>query len=604
MNETTIPDGDDGPGAGAGLPPYDYNPRTDALTVQLRPHAGATLEAPLEGEPRVTVTRDAATGTAVALRVAGVQAMLLERIVRDLAERVASGGLGDAAHAVSPERTPAVEAEAPALEAAPGVALEVEAQPAAVEPTSGPEADVPAIEVSPISARGAEAAILEAAPTTGPEADTPTMPVARSNGFAEPDAPPADDASAAGFADLGLDPRLMGAIAAMGFDEPTPIQRRTIPMGLSGADVIGLAQTGTGKTLAFLAPTLHRILARDHAGHAPRLLALTPTRELAVQVAEEAERLTTKTSLRVTTVYGGAGMSEQTIALKRGVDVVVATPGRLLDHLRRGNVSLDTIEVLVIDEADRMLDMGFLDEIRDIIRRLPRERQTLLFGATMPPAIQTLSADFQKSPEVVEVARQLPPESIVQVLLPLGRHLKVPGLLHLLATRPEMTSVLVFTETKQDADVLARQLGERGISVAHMHGDRRQRDREEALESLREGRVRVLVATNVAARGLDIDNVTDVVNFDVPQTVDEYVHRIGRTARAGADGRAFTLVTLGDEPMISRIESALERQLPREQVEGLDYDVPVPSWAKPSAEDLMSSLRKPRSLSDFSRGIR
>jgi ATP-dependent RNA helicase RhlE len=284
--------------------------------------------------------------------------------------------------------------------------------------------------------------------------------------------------------------------------------------------------------------------------------------------------------------------------LREGTDVVVATPGRLLDHIQRRNVSLEAVRVLVLDEADRMLDMGFLPEIRDILARVPRERQTMLFSATMPPTIQSLSLSFQKEPEVIEVARQVPPESIEQSLYPVERHLKAPLLVHLLGRNDEMRSVLVFTETKVEADVVARKLREANIKVALMHGDRSQREREQALQQLRDRSVQVLVATNVAARGLDIDNISHVVSYDMPQSVDEYVHRIGRTARGDAGGHAYTFVSAGDEGMVSRIQSALDRELPRVQAEDFNYDVPTPSWAKPSAEELAESLHKPENLAD------
>ncbi|RIL11214.1 hypothetical protein DCC79_05670, partial [bacterium] len=401
-----------------------------------------------------------------------------------------------------------------------------------------------------------------------------------------------------GFAFLGLDARLGKAIAALGFEKPTPIQAEAVPAGLAGRDVIGLAQTGTGKTLAFVVPGLQRLLQSPDPRHRPRMLVLVPTRELAVQVAQETERLARFSDLRVATIYGGVGMGPQIRALQHAADVVVATPGRMLDHIRRGNAVLGGVEVLVMDEADRMLDMGFLPDVRTLIRNLSRDRQTSLFTATMPPEIQSLSMEFQREPQVIEIARRRPPEQIEQVLYPVGKHLKPALLAHLLKTDPSMTSVLVFTERKVDADILARQLRQSGIPVALMHGDRRQVDRERALQQLRSGQSRVLVATNVAARGLDIDDISHVVNYDVPQTVDEYVHRIGRTARAEAEGKAYTFVTLGDETMVSRFEAALGRTLTRAVVEGFDYDVPAPNWAKPSAKDVMAMLDRHQTVVD------
>ncbi|MFN2251447.1 MAG: DEAD/DEAH box helicase, partial [Anaerolineae bacterium] len=408
----------------------------------------------------------------------------------------------------------------------------------------------------------------------------------------------------ASFAALASDPRLGRAIADMGFAEPTPIQRRAVPEALAGRDLVGLAQTGTGKTLAFLLPSLDRLLRRGDGNHRPRLLVVTPVRELAVQVAEHAEQLARHTDLRVATVYGGANMRGQTSALKKGVDVIVATPGRLLDHVRRRNVDLSEVEVLVLDEADRMLDMGFLPDVREILHTLPSARQTLLFGATMPPAIESLSLQFQRDPVLVEVARQLPPEGIEQLLYPVGKHLKVPLLVHLLTHDRSLERVLVFTERRTEADLVSKRLRDAGLEVAAMHGDIRQRDRERSLERLRDGKVQVLVATNVAARGLDVEGISHVVNYDIPQTVDEYIHRIGRTARADAKGTAYTFIAPGDQWMVKRIESALERELPRVEAEGFDYDVPTPSWAQPSPDDVARSLDKPRSAADVSRRLR
>jgi len=401
-----------------------------------------------------------------------------------------------------------------------------------------------------------------------------------------------------GFAPLGLHPRVAHAIADLGFNNPTPIQVEAIPVALTGEDLVGLAQTGTGKTLAFVAPSLSRLLDGPRPGPRPRMVILAPTRELAVQVALEAERLAAHTDLRVAIIYGGVSMGQQTEDLRRGVDVVVATPGRILDHLRRRNVFLDAVEVLVLDEADRMLDMGFLPDVRAIIRQLPTKRQTMLFTATFPPEIESLSLEFQNKPRTVEIARRKPPESIDQRLYPVGRHLKAPLLVHLLETDATMDRALIFTERKVDADVLARKLRQDGVSVALMHGDRTQAEREQALASLKSRKVRVLVATNVAARGLDIEDISHVINYDIPQSVDEYVHRIGRTARAENLGKAYSFVTLSDEPMISRIEAALDRKLPRVQAEGFDYDVPPPSWAKPSASDVLAFLNKETSVVD------
>ncbi len=408
------------------------------------------------------------------------------------------------------------------------------------------------------------------------------------------------------FLFMGLDPLIGQALHAMGYESPTAIQRRAVPDAMEKRDIVGLAQTGTGKTMAFLLPSFHRMLKNPIQGHRPRLLVLTPTRELALQVATEAEYLATHTEFVIAAIYGQEDMKRQIRLLRDGVDVVVATPGRLLDHLQRGTIRLNNVETVVLDEADRMLDMGFLPDVRKILNRVPGDRQTMMFSATMPQAVQSLSLDFQREPVVIEVARQLPPSQIDQRLYPVERHLKVPLLEHLMKENVGMRSVMIFTETKSEADVVHRKLTDLGFDPAIMHGDISQRERERALEQLRGGKVRILVATNVAARGLDIQDVTHVINYEVPQTVDEYVHRIGRTARGeGSEGTAITFVSSGDDGMIKRIESALERALPRVYAEGFNYDVPTPSWAKPSADDITASLTKPKNLAErFGRMMR
>lgn len=408
------------------------------------------------------------------------------------------------------------------------------------------------------------------------------------------------------FLFMGLDPLIGQALHAMGYESPTAIQRRAVPDGMQKRDIVGLAQTGTGKTLAFLLPALNRMLQTPIQEHHPRLLVLTPTRELALQVATEAEYLATHTDIVIVSIYGQEDMKRQIRQLRDGVDVVVATPGRLIDHMQRGTIRLNAVETVVLDEADRMLDMGFLPDVRKILSRVPADRQTMMFSATMPQAVQSLSLDFQRDPVVIEVARQLPPAQIEQKLYPVERHLKIPLLEHLLKEDEGMRSVMVFTETKAEADIVHRKLSELGFDPAIMHGDISQRERERALSKLRNGNVRMLVATNVAARGLDIQDITHVINYEVPQTVDDYVHRIGRTARGeGAEGTAITFASTGDEGMIKRIESALERSLPRVHAEGFNYDVPTPSWAKPSADDIAESLSKPKNLAErFGRMMR
>jgi ATP-dependent RNA helicase RhlE len=398
------------------------------------------------------------------------------------------------------------------------------------------------------------------------------------------------------FTELELSTALQKGISGMGYQETTPIQAQAIPVGLLGRDIVGCAQTGTGKTAAFLLPALERLL-QGGTGKRPRVLILGPTRELVIQVAEHARQLAAHTSLRVVAVYGGAGMKKQTSKLRRGADVVVATPGRLLDHVRRKNVSLKDVRVLVLDEADRMLDMGFLPDIKQIIRRTPRQRQTMLFSATMPPTIQSLARQFLHDPINVEIATARPPEAIQQALYPVPKHLKTQ-LLTALSEQTEVKNMLVFTRTKQGADMVTRQLRQAKIAVACIHGDFRQRERLAALEGFRSGKHKVLVATNVAARGLDIEGISHVINYDIPEDPENYVHRIGRTARAEAEGNAITLVTPDDEPMVHRIEYLLGYKIDRKTLPGFDYDVPAPSWAKPSAKTLLRQVTKSQSLAD------
>jgi ATP-dependent RNA helicase RhlE len=385
------------------------------------------------------------------------------------------------------------------------------------------------------------------------------------------------------------------AIRDLGYEETTPIQTRAIPPGLEGRDVVGCAQTGTGKTLAFLLPALQRLLQDENKTDNPRLVVLEPTRELAIQVARESRKLAARTSLRVTSIYGGSRMKQEIKELRRGVDVVVATPGRLMDHMRRRNVTFRELQILVLDEADRMLDMGFLPDIEHIISRMPRRRQTMLFSATIPPTIAALARDFQRDPVSVEIAHARPPEAIQQALYPVPKHLKTQ-LLEAILERMEVDSMLVFTRTKQQADIVTRQLRGAKIAVACIHGDFKQRDRLKALEGFRAGKHQVLVATNIAARGLDIDGISHVINYDVPEHPEHYVHRIGRTARFDADGDAITLVTPDDEMLIHRIEHLLGRKIERKTLEGFDYDVPTPSWAKPSAETLKKQISQSQSV--------
>jgi ATP-dependent RNA helicase RhlE len=373
------------------------------------------------------------------------------------------------------------------------------------------------------------------------------------------------------FKDFELEPRLQRNLQAMGFERPMPIQSAAIPPALKGYDILGSAETGTGKTAAFLLPLLQTLITSPRLRH-PRALILVPTRELALQVADQARQLSHGLPLRISTIYGGVGIGPQEQALKQGVDIVIATPGRLLDHITRRNLTFTALKVLVLDEADRMLDIGFWPDIRRIVQLLPRERQTLLFSATLQP-VAKLAGEVTHQPVRVEVEKTVTPEAITQVLYPVPEHLKFK-LLERLLEDDSLESVLVFARTKHRADRVVRHLQRAQISAGVIHGNRSQNQRVAALEAFRHGRTRVLVATDIAARGIDVDGISHVVNYDVPMQPEDYVHRIGRTGRAQAIGQAYTLVTPLDAPMIQRIEQVLKQQLKRRKVAGLDYNAP------------------------------
>ncbi len=383
------------------------------------------------------------------------------------------------------------------------------------------------------------------------------------------------------FTDFKIDPRMLRNLQAMGFLHPTPIQSATVPQALEGRDVLGSAETGTGKTAAFLLPLLQKLL-KTPASRNPRALVLVPTRELALQVTEHAEQLSRGLGLHVATIYGGVGIQPQTQALKRGIDVVIATPGRLLDHIGRHNVKFTDLQVFVLDEADRMLDIGFLPDIRRVVRLLPRERQTMLFSATLQPIV-SLSRELTHDPIRVEVEKTVTPDAISQMLYPVPEHMKFQLLVQLLKDE-SADSVLLFARTKRRADRIVQKLKREKVSAAVIHGDRSQGQRVRALESFRQGKTRVLVATDIAARGIDVEGISHVINYDVPQQSEDYVHRIGRTGRAEAVGNAFTFVAPDDERMVHRIEYVLGRKLPRQKVEGVDYSEPV--VRRPSADEI------------------
>jgi ATP-dependent RNA helicase RhlE len=360
----------------------------------------------------------------------------------------------------------------------------------------------------------------------------------------------------------------------MGFDTPTPIQQEVIPLALAGGDLIATAETGSGKTAAFLLPLIQRL----NGGRNGRIraLILSPTREIAAQTAEQSVVLTRGTSLRTIAVYGGVSMSRQHDALKAGSEIVVATPGRLLDHYRRRWARLDSVEVLVVDEADRMMDMGFIPDLRRILAALPRERQSMLFSATMPIALLEVAyEEILRDPTHVEVGSpSTPPTTVSQSVYMVPSGLKTELLLELLS-QDAMESVVVFVRTRRRADHLATRLKRERMNAACIHGDRSQSEREKALHSFRQRSVRVLVATDVAARGLHVEGVTHVVNYDVPALPAEYLNRIGRTARAGASGDALTLASREDASALADIERTLGKQLPRVTVAGLTEPEPV-----------------------------
>jgi ATP-dependent RNA helicase RhlE len=364
------------------------------------------------------------------------------------------------------------------------------------------------------------------------------------------------------FDTFGLHPSLLRAVQTLGYADPTPIQNAAIPSILTGRDVIGCAQTGTGKTAAYILPVLHRFLQSTTPG--PRMLILLPTRELAVQVDAHRRDLASRTSLRGTVIHGGVAFAPQAQALRANVDVVAATPGRLLDHLSRQAAWCARVQVLVLDEADRMLDMGFLPDLRRILSYLPKRRQTLLFSATLPPAITALAEEMLCTPLRVEVGSQsTPPARLAHTVFPVSPPRKTALLLALLA-RPAMAGVLVFTRTKHRADRLAETLSGAGFRATCLHGDRTQQQRLQALESFRRGRHQILVATDIAARGLDVECISHVVNYDVPGSPEDYVHRVGRTARAGAEGEALTLMTPAETGQMRGIERWLGQTLPLE----------------------------------------
>ena len=370
------------------------------------------------------------------------------------------------------------------------------------------------------------------------------------------------------FAKLGLSPTVLEGVKAMGYVEPTPIQLRGIPLILAGTDIIGSAQTGTGKTAAFGLPILTKLGTHQPR---PRVLILEPTRELAAQVETAMRDFARFTNLRVAVVFGGVGYGAQMDALRDGVDILVATPGRLLDHMERGTCKLDHVQFLVLDEADRMLDMGFLPDVRRILDKIPRDRHTSLFSATIPPQIETLIKWAMRAPQTIEIgARRTPAETVKHVIYPVSESQK-SDLLRALLDQVHYDSVIVFCRTKHGADRISGLLKKNNHAVAVLHSNRTQKEREQALQGFRDGKYEVLVATDIAARGLDIADVSHVINYDVPQHPEDYIHRIGRTGRAENTGDAFTIMVAEDAPHVFAIERFISQKIPRVKLENFDY---------------------------------
>jgi ATP-dependent RNA helicase RhlE len=394
------------------------------------------------------------------------------------------------------------------------------------------------------------------------------------------------------FTSLHLHRDLLRGVKELGFHRPTPIQNDAIPPALAGKDLLACAQTGSGKTAAFLLPILHQLL--DKKRGTTRALVVTPTRELAAQILQELEELAVHTPLTAAAVFGGVGMGPQEHAFRTGVDVMIATPGRLLDHLKQPYAKLDRIEHLVLDEADRMLDMGFLPDIRRVLSYLPKKRQTLFFSATMPAPILALTRELLHNPATINLERKSAPAvGITQAVYPVTQELKSALLLALLE-RGSMKEALVFTRTKHRANRLWEQLEKRGISVARIHGNRSQAQRTDALEGFKSGRYRVLVATDIAARGIDVEALGHVVNFDVPAMPEDYIHRVGRTARAEMTGEAYTFVAPDEQDDLRAIERAIGKPLPRVTLPDFDYTQQPATKLEVPIKERIAKIREQR----------
>jgi ATP-dependent RNA helicase RhlE len=375
------------------------------------------------------------------------------------------------------------------------------------------------------------------------------------------------------FKTFNFHPQVSAGVTTAGYITPTPIQEQGIPPVMQGLDVMGLAQTGTGKTAAFALPILHRLMQGERG--IVRALIVAPTRELAEQINEAINLLGKQTRLKSITIYGGVPINPQLVKLKQGVDIVVACPGRLLDHIGQGTINLSRLEVLVLDEADQMFDMGFLPDIRKILKSIPVKRQTLLFSATMPDDIRRLASEILTKPVTIQVGSSAPPVTVAHAIYPVAQHLKTALLLELLQ-HTDTESVLIFTRTKHRAKRLGEQLEKAGYKAASLQGNLSQNRRQAALDGFRDGTYQILVATDIAARGIDVSQISHVVNYDIPDTPEAYIHRIGRTGRAARSGDAFTLVTSEDTLMVRTIEKKLNAQIERRTIDGFDYSIPAP----------------------------
>jgi ATP-dependent RNA helicase RhlE len=386
------------------------------------------------------------------------------------------------------------------------------------------------------------------------------------------------------FQQLGLDAKILRAVQDAGYTEPTPIQTAAIPPILAGQDLIGIAQTGTGKTAAFTLPILTKLAAAPPGQRrGTRVLIIAPTRELVVQIEENVRNYAKHLPLTVATVFGGVGEQPQIRSLRAGTDVVIACPGRLLDLMGRRCADFSQLKFLVLDEADRMLDMGFLPDIRRIVQQLPKQRQTLMFSATLSKEIEVLTHEFQRAPKIIQIGRRAnPAETVTQLLYEVPKHLKTALLLHLLGD-PQMDSVLVFSRMKHGADRIARQLEQKGVRTATLHSNRSQNQRLRALTDFKSGAVRVLVATDIAARGIDVSGISHVVNYDFPMHPEDYVHRIGRTGRAHAVGDAISFVTPEDLSELRALERFIGRGIVRKKAEGFNYSAAAPAF-NPAAD--------------------